>query len=265
MKALILFCFAMLAAIPAKSQDYFPLNKGSYWVYNYYINGSISIAGDSVYYVEKKTINDTVFYVFMESALEERLATITDSTFLYQSSSDANTLILSPRQLEGVADSTIYAKHSFTDGDWWLSSSKDTVKVTYIGSITSPVGTFDSCYQMSNGFVFAPRVGIVRKINTYEPTSWYDLIRYYIAPPSKDETPVQTSKLSAFSVYPVPASNTLYVKGLEKPTPFKIISISGALIKAGTTTDNKINLSDRDRGFYLLQIQGVQSLKFVKQ
>ncbi len=70
------------------------------------------------------------------------------------------------------------------------------------------------------------------------------------------------------SVYPNPAKDMLYVKGMTVKQA-KVFTLSGKIIKAVAVHNNQINLSDIERGIYLLQVETTSNqlfnLKFVKE
>lgn len=55
-------------------------------------------------------------------------------------------------------------------------------------------------------------------------------------------------------VYPNPASSVLYVNGIEKNTPYQILTVTGSIVKAGTTIGNAVTVSGLNAGTYLLKV-----------
>lgn len=58
-----------------------------------------------------------------------------------------------------------------------------------------------------------------------------------------------------YKIYPNPATDVVFVDGLNQNTEFRIIDLSGKEVKRGFT-QNRIEVSDLNRGMYLLQMDG---------
>lgn len=88
----------------------------------------------------------------------------------------------------------------------------------------------------------------------------------------KNSTVAQDNTLSTkdidienFGIYPNPAKNEIYLKGVKKSIDFKIYSADSRLIKSGVYQPTKpINISNLSPGVYLFQIHD-RNLKFVKE
>ncbi len=77
---------------------------------------------------------------------------------------------------------------------------------------------------------------------------------------------MNTSEFSneTFSIYPVPAKNEIFFKGISKNENFKIFAADGKLVKIGTYIVGKsINISDLVAGNYIISINE-KNLKFIK-
>ncbi|MBD8082773.1 T9SS type A sorting domain-containing protein [Chryseobacterium sp. GCR10] len=76
---------------------------------------------------------------------------------------------------------------------------------------------------------------------------------------------IEEIDLENFGLYPNPAKNEIYLKGVKKSTDFKIYSADARLVKSGVYNPAKpINISNLSPGIYLLQIHE-RNLKFVKE
>lgn len=78
-----------------------------------------------------------------------------------------------------------------------------------------------------------------------------------------------TSEINAsknqFSVYPIPATHELNIKGLYKKAEFVMYSADGRLVKKGTFQPNSsISISDLEKGEYILSIEN-NHVKFIKK
>ncbi len=85
---------------------------------------------------------------------------------------------------------------------------------------------------------------------------------------SKDIT-LSTSEINgesnAFNVYPIPATNEINIKGLQKKADFKIYSADGRLVKRGIYQPHtSISISDLEKGDYILSIEN-KNIKIIKK
>jgi len=55
-------------------------------------------------------------------------------------------------------------------------------------------------------------------------------------------------------VYPNPVSSVLYVNGIDADIPYQILTITGSVIKAGTTQGNSIAVNNLNAGTYVLEV-----------
>ncbi|MET3538616.1 M1 family metallopeptidase [Chryseobacterium limigenitum] len=70
--------------------------------------------------------------------------------------------------------------------------------------------------------------------------------------------------IDKFSLYPNPAKNELYLKGIDKPTDFTIHFVDGKLVRKDTYQPNKaINISELVPGTYIFTIKE-KNIKFIK-
>lgn len=231
-------------------QDYFPMIKGSYWIYNVYQEGKFSYT-DSTVYQQDETIHDTLFHEFVHYYIENNIISQKDTFFLYDNSQNSNTIMLSNRNID-VIDSAVYAMHMYTDGEWWIAKkipANDTIEVESIGNFTVPAGTFNNCFRQGGEYIFAPGTGIIR-INLWNEISYQELVRYQL--PKNSE--VNKKSISTIHIYPNPAHSYIRIDGIPDAS-YEIISISGQLVKAGTLNTTDISIVDFKPGLYLLKIQ----------
>ena len=73
----------------------------------------------------------------------------------------------------------------------------------------------------------------------------------------------EASRKQPLEVYPNPASDILFIKGLSgKTAEYAVFDVLGRKVAAGYTSGN-IPVTDLEKGVYVLQIRGKQSLKFI--
>jgi hypothetical protein len=76
---------------------------------------------------------------------------------------------------------------------------------------------------------------------------------------------VGENSLDAVAVYPNPANDVLYIRGLENTTEVNIYNATGALVKTVVTNgQDEININDLAAGLYLARFQG-RTVRFTKE
>lgn len=83
-----------------------------------------------------------------------------------------------------------------------------------------------------------------------------------------EELSTKQSEFSKPEVYPIPATDELFVSGLDSDTPFVIYNALGAQISTGTTVNGMVNVESLNPGVYFIQLDtlaGSNSLKFLKK
>lgn len=133
------------------------------------------------------------------------------------------------------------------------------IKVTGAGGQVA----YFALYNTSNNQYFYENVGFT--VTNVEFNYEYQIIE-------KNSTVAQDNTLSTkdidienFGIYPNPAKNEIYLKGVKRSTDFKIYSADSRLIKNGVYQPTKpINISNLSPGVYLFQIHD-RNLKFVKE
>lgn len=70
------------------------------------------------------------------------------------------------------------------------------------------------------------------------------------------------------SLYPNPATDDIYIEGLNDMKGYKILDASGRLIKEGNSSKDMINITDLPKGNYIIQLilkEKIFSSKFIKK
>jgi hypothetical protein len=73
---------------------------------------------------------------------------------------------------------------------------------------------------------------------------------------------------SEISIYPNPASTTLFVKGLTQDSTISIFNSNGKLLLSKQNTSNQIDISNLEDGIYIIKFvdkTGTSSKKFIKR
>jgi len=71
---------------------------------------------------------------------------------------------------------------------------------------------------------------------------------------------------NSIKLYPNPSTDFIHISGLTKTENYKIYNTIGAEISRGTISENeKINIKNYAKGLYLLNFEGGNTLKFIKQ
>jgi hypothetical protein len=180
-KELILFLmlFWVVIAQTAFAGDYFPLKVGNHWYYNQLDSTGKLIGTDTAEMIRERMIGDipTIDYTEVDhNDLGSSWANLTmrdSGQFVYASQDKWN--FNSP---------WIYGLHSFYQITEY-EANFDTYKVQYVGKVTVPAGTFDSCYQVIDTDVnyggidtFAPNVG---RIKTHAKNGMSLVLTGYVA------------------------------------------------------------------------------------
>jgi hypothetical protein len=71
--------------------------------------------------------------------------------------------------------------------------------------------------------------------------------------------------LQAFTLYPNPATTTLYLNGISKQIPYRIVDIQGRVLQQAELNGISIDIATLPQGMYVLQIDGYKSVMFEKR
>jgi len=67
-------------------------------------------------------------------------------------------------------------------------------------------------------------------------------------------TGLEDTENNEISVYPIPASSTLYIQGIDQNSTIALYDIHGAIKTVRTTNHNSIDVTDLPRGIYILHV-----------
>ncbi len=128
----------------------------------------------------------------------------------------------------------------------------------------------NSIVSPQNGFNFYPVAqnsdAIIMNSNSNMTTSPTLIDNLFYTKGTSKVLSVQDDDMVSVAMYPNPASDYLFIKGLNNKTPFKIYDGLGRIIETGfigVTTD-KINVNALSKGMYILSLEGTKSLTFIK-
>ncbi|OIQ22128.1 MAG: hypothetical protein BM557_01765 [Flavobacterium sp. MedPE-SWcel] len=78
---------------------------------------------------------------------------------------------------------------------------------------------------------------------------------------------VTTLNKNKVTIYPIPANDILNINNIKElhDSSYQIVDLTGKIITKGTITGKTINIDTLAKGLYLLQIDGKQTLKFIKE
>jgi hypothetical protein len=71
--------------------------------------------------------------------------------------------------------------------------------------------------------------------------------------------------LQTFSLYPNPATTTIYIKGISTNTPYRILDIQGRVLQQSELNGTSIDITTLPQGMYVLQIEGYKPVMFEKR
>ena len=83
-----------------------------------------------------------------------------------------------------------------------------------------------------------------------------------------NELSVDQAETNKIEIYPVPANDLLFVRGLETDSPYVIYNTTGAQVRSGRTSNGQIAIQSLNTGLYFLQLRGARqnfNLRFVKE
>jgi len=66
-------------------------------------------------------------------------------------------------------------------------------------------------------------------------------------------------------LFPNPCQNSFQIDGLEEQTPLRILNILGEELLSTNYKSGKINMSDLPDGMYLIEVDGRQTFRLIKQ
>jgi hypothetical protein len=91
-----------------------------------------------------------------------------------------------------------------------------------------------------------------------------DAIFFYRKPLATGINTPPAIKTPVISVYPNPADNILYIKGVDSPVAVRILSLTGKAVLSQVIHKDEINISGLSRGIYFLKVKD-QTVKFIKK
>jgi hypothetical protein len=109
---------------------------------------------------------------------------------------------------------------------------------------------------------FSPLVSYSIKDDTIQNAFYYEIALGTTPPP----TSVSNVSKASVVAYPNPATNNMFVSGIENGTSYTITDLSGHAISRGSISDNKIQIDELHAGMYLLMLNTNSSpIRFIKQ
>lgn len=106
-------------------------------------------------------------------------------------------------------------------------------------------------------------ITIVKKTGTQEAYSLSNIDKIFFE--YKTTASVQNT-VSDITFYPNPASDVIFIKIDKENTPIEIYNINGYKVLSAKSTNGttKLNISELNKGWYLIKISDIKTLKFQK-
>lgn len=262
----ILFAISLvLLTLNLYAQDYFPLVIGNKWTYNYYNSIGLIVGTYSSIIKEEIKTNNQNGFLEENNMIVNGISNLSNS-YIYTDSISTNDVYI--YQLNNWSKSL---QHHYTDGDKWRFLG-DSLRVKYIGEVTVPAGTFDSCYfigaTMSSGGVYAPNIGLIQNVNGSKVT--LELTAYNVA--LNSISGLNTILINEVTIYPNPSSDYITLPKIENVIRLEIYDVEGKLhltSKDISSKNNLIDISNYSKGIYFGKIQLIDNsnvrFKFIKQ
>lgn len=148
--------------------------------------------------------------------------------------------ILSTLLLLGISSSLAWATLTVE----WLNGTKQTEAISKIGKIVFTENKM-SLIDVNGNLLAESEINDVRKI-------------VFVKEATKEIMPQNEEEIS---VYPNPASNILYIKGLNQQEEIHLFDTNGKLVKS--SREAELDMNDLSNGIYLLQVR-TQIVKVIK-
>lgn len=196
-----------------------------------------------------------------------------------QQKSGSNYFFASPLELDGKVASgekfvIINARASLScfdtmDGKFISASpalsffGTNYVELNYMNSTVDAVGTKNTDNTNSNKTLYRLATVSQPTVN-FDPSEWQTYGNNYCtglgSPLAVQEVPAQ----NIFSIYPNPASDSLFLQGKDKVNSVEIYDMTGKkILSQSKIFENKIDIRSLSKGMYLLKVNN-QTLKFIK-
>ena len=265
--------FLVMQSISA--QDFFPLESGHNWIYNFYENDSIINQKGSLSIGEVDTLimpEGIVAYEFLQFSFDPdnpQDRTDLDTSYLYSLLSDLN-VIYTAFDFDDVLDldcNEIF-KHSYTENDTFFCSSSDDFVSQYYGTYETLSGVvFEDCWIVFNAeigedsefYFFGPDVGIVafkEELDNEFPDVEIDTYNFMLS--STDQF------LDAnVTIFPNPSSREINMDlgDSEQPDRCVIFNVRGEVVYNESFNEARIDISNFGVGQYF--IVGQKQNKFL--
>ena len=258
MKKIIILCL-IIFSLNSFAQDYFPMVVGNTWILNYLDSNGLVTSKDSTVITSNYKLNN--LNVFL-------LNHITDSSIdsLYTDNDNHNDIYIRM----GGEWSKVW-QHQYNAGQGWPFFI-DSIRVEYLGKVTVPAGSFDSCYFVTfmpqTGWVFAPNIGIIRGVSFGTVTS--ELIRYKVT--LDKSAGLNEIKDNSVGVYPNPSSDYISIAEIENSLHLAIYDVTGKIYFTQNNLSSpkqQINISSYPTGIYfgkmIMNDNRIVSFKFSKK
>gem|GEM_PF-3078106 len=120
-----------------------------------------------------------------------------------------------------------------------------------------------------NGYKYMWQVNEVYSDGVNEIENFGDIMTFTVVVVTKNPPPAEVlgfdSPDRGISIYPQPVTDVLMFKGLKKDENVRILDLNGKPVFYGKTEGNQLNISNLSEGLYIMNIDGYNKIKILKE
>lgn len=247
-----------------KAQDYYPMSVGNTWVYNRLNENGVFYCTDSVVIKDNYSVDGKSIFLFVEHIVRSNSTDIMNME-MYNDISNNNDIY---NIYEGIGYKVF--QHQYTNNDSWISGGYN-YTVSYLGTVSVPAGTFNSCYCLKmgslDGWVVAPNVGLIK---TFVENRDENVLRRYSL--NSGTNLIGEEYIGKATIYPNPVIDCFTIPNISDLSRVQIYDLTGRAVlnlSYRNYTNDKIDVSDLTSGLYfgkiILKNSKYYSFRFIKQ
>lgn len=253
-----------LFAYQLNAQDYFPMSVGNTWVYNKLNEYGAFYCTDSLVIKDKYTVDGKSIFLFVEHIVTSNSIDAMNME-MYNDISNNNDIY---NIYEGKGYK--FFQHQYTVNDSWISGGYN-FTVSYLGTVSVPAGTFNSCYCLKmgsfDGWVFAPNVGFIK---TFAEEGDLNVLRRYSL--NSGTNLIGEEYIGKATIYPNPVIDRFTIPNISDLSRVLIYDLTGRVVlnlSYRNYSNDEIDASVLTSGLYfgkiILKNSKYYSFRFIKQ
>ncbi|HEX8545893.1 MAG TPA: T9SS type A sorting domain-containing protein [Cytophagaceae bacterium] len=251
MKKICLIIVSLFTVLHAYSQDYFPMASGNTWnLHKFSASGAIQGYGSSSMTISSRTD-------FKAFEMVERTDKYDSKYDIYDNPENTNEIYV---EFPSESIKMKLWRHRYKDKETWNSLVGTSIS-EYVGKVTVPAGTFDSCYQVRfvekvDAWIFAPNVGIIKTIDS---DGEYVLVSYKVS--LTVPLAISYASNSKLKMYPNPFVSTVILDDVINVKKIELYDIAGNLVSSivDPSSREQLNTSYLTAGVYFSNVHFVDN------